>query len=181
MLFSDVVAFLGLLSLASASTIPSFSKRDKGIPHDIATTIVNDFVSLLTAFNVDVAKNLLAPTFTDTSDSINFLAGLPLGSVTFPSPAAFIAGQGAQPPISLQVLNIDAITHEGHIVFRWVANVGGSLEVKGINVLYAIQSGKDDTVGPSGWQLNTVFSEFNSAAWFIDIGGSLVPPSSGKA
>ncbi|EHY56883.1 hypothetical protein HRR83_002037 [Exophiala dermatitidis] len=149
------------------------------IPYDTAVQVVNAFVSTLTAFNADVATNLLAPDFTDTSDSINFLAGIPLGSVTFPSPAAYIAGQGAQPPIGIDILNIDAVTCQGVIVFRWVATVGLNVDpVKGISVLYTVKSGSNaNTVGPNGYQLETLYSEFNSAAWVLDIGGTCAPPA----
>jgi len=180
MRFSTIFAPLSLLGLAAAGR----RGDGKGLPYNTAVQIVNDFVSTLTAFNVDVATNLLAPTFTDHSDSINFLIGAPLGSATFPSPQAYIAGQGAQPPIGLEILAIDAITSDGVIVFRWTASVGLEIiPVNGISVLYAIQSGPDPTiVGPGGYQLGQLFSEFNSAAWVVDIGGTVTlpppPPSS---
>lgn len=179
MKFLAALSFLGLVS-----ALPTLNARGdgSGLPYDTAVAIVNAFVSTLTAFDATVATNLLAPSFTDTSDSINFLGGFPLGGVTFPSPAAYIAGQGAQPPIGLTILNIDAVTSDGVIVFRWVASVGLEVdEVKGISVLYAVQSGPDcDVVGPTGWQLGTLFSEFNSGAWVLDIGGTCAPPSSAR-
>lgn len=181
MRFLSFLAPLTLVALASA--LPSGHARRGGddgecIPYDTAVKIVYDFVSTLTAFNDDVANNLLGPSFTDTADSINFLAGNPLGSVTFPSKAAYIAGQGSQPAIGLDVLNIDAVTCDV-IVFRWQAYVGLQIDpAKGISVLYAVQSGSDsDTVGPTGWQLGTLYSEFNSAAWVVDVGGTCTPPS----
>lgn len=176
--------FLSLLAPASviglAAALPSAVKRDGDcLPYETAVELVNGFVSTLTSFDAGVAENLLAPAFTDTSDSINFLAGIPLGSVTFPSPQAFIAGQGAQPPINLQVLKIDAVTCDGVIVFRWIAEVGAQIDtVKGINVLYAVKSGPDcSAVGPGGYQLEAVYSEFNSAAWVVDIGGTCTVPA----
>ncbi|EXJ87129.1 hypothetical protein A1O3_04087 [Capronia epimyces CBS 606.96] len=177
MQFLNLLAPLSLLSMASA--LPSYKREGDCIPYDTAVKLVDAFVSTLTAFDADVATNLLAPGFTDTSDSINFLAGIPVGSVTFPSPAAYIAGQGSQPPIGVDILNIDAVTSEGVIVFRWVATVGLDVDtVKGISVLYAVKSGPDpDTVGPSGYQLETLYSEFNSAAWLLDIGGTAAPPA----
>merc|ERR1712230_10799 len=161
MRFSSIIAPVSLLGLASA--LPSVGKRgDKCIPYSTAHM-----------------QNLLAPSFTDYSDSINFIAGIPLGSVTFPSPQAYIAGQGAQPPIGLTILNLDAVTCDGVIAVRWVATVGAQIdEAKGISILHAVQSGSDcNAVGPSGWQLGQLFTEFNSAAWVIDIGGTCVSPA----
>ncbi|KIX08206.1 uncharacterized protein Z518_02862 [Rhinocladiella mackenziei CBS 650.93] len=183
MRFSSLLAPISLIGMASA--LPSLAKRGGGgdegkcIPYNTAVEIVDQFVSTLTNFDTNVATNLLAPSFTDTSDSINFLAGIPLGSVTFPSPAAYIAGQGTQPPIGLDILNIDAVTCDGVIVFRWQAYVGIQVgPVKGITVLYAVQSGSDcDVVGPTGYQLGKLYSEFNSAVWTLDIGGTCTPPS----
>ncbi|KAL2426706.1 hypothetical protein ABEF95_001630 [Exophiala dermatitidis] len=187
MRFSSFISATAIALASMATALPS-SQHGSGngngnggqcIPYETAVQIVNAFVSTLTAFNADVATNLLAPDFTDTSDSINFLAGIPLGSVTFPSPAAYIAGQGAQPPIGLEVLNIDAVTCQGVIVFRWVATVGLNVDpVKGISVLYTVKSGSNaNTVGPNGYQLETLYSEFNSAAWVLDIGGTCAPPA----
>lgn len=131
-----------------------------------ASTLVSGFSSLLTAFDVNVANALLASDFTDTSDSINFLAGIPFGSTTFPSKAAFIAGQGTQPAIGFSVLNIDAVTCDT-IAFRWAATLGPQTPIKGINILKA--SNLNATT--AGWQIKTVFSEFNSGLWSQEIGG----------
>merc|ERR1711939_182715 len=152
MRFSSIIAPVSLLGLASA--LPSVGKRgDKCIPYSTAQELVNDWVATLTT-PTDTAnmQNLLAPSFTDYSDSINFIAGIPLGSVTFPSPQAYIAGQGAQPPIGLTILNLDAVTCDGVIAVRWVATVGAQIdEAKGISILHAVQSGSDcNAVGPAG-------------------------------
>ncbi|KEF63550.1 uncharacterized protein A1O9_01528 [Exophiala aquamarina CBS 119918] len=131
-----------------------------------ASDMVNGFASLLTAFDVNVANSLLASDFTDTSDSINFLAGIPLGSTTFPSKEAFIAGQGTQPPIGFTVLNIDAVTCDT-IAFRWAATLGPQTPIKGINILNVSNLNGTST----GWQIKSVFSEFNSGTWSQQVGG----------
>lgn len=166
MRFSSILAPLSLLGLATAA--PSGRRGIyKGIPYDTAVQIVNDFVSTLTAFDAAVASNLLAPDLQDYSDSINFLIGAPAGSITFDGAQAYIGGQGAQPPIGLDILDIDAVTPEGVIVFRWTAQVALDLApANGITVLHTTQSGSDPTiVGPGGYQLAKIFTEFNSAAW----------------
>jgi len=132
-----------------------------------ATNIVNQFASLLinpaSPDFVRTAIALLADDFTDTSDSIDILAGIPLGVTTFPSKDAFIGGQGQQPPIpSLQTLDIFHSCNK--IAWRWLATgIGsGTFEVKGINA-FTVNN-------PSTGQIDAVYSEFNSAAWFRDIG-----------
>ncbi|OQV06181.1 hypothetical protein CLAIMM_10793 [Cladophialophora immunda] len=140
-----------------------------------ASSVVNGFASLLTAYSNATANSLLASDFSDTSDSINFLAGNPLGSVTFPSKLAFEQGQGTQPAIGFNLLNIDAITCTV-IAFRWEAILGSGSPVKGINILYT----ENPTGTEDGWQIQSVFSEFNSAVWTIEIGGTCVPPSQGR-
>ncbi|OAP61881.1 hypothetical protein AYL99_04084 [Fonsecaea erecta] len=140
-----------------------------------ATSVVNGFASLLTAYTNATAEALLADDFTDTSDSINFLAGNPLGSVTFPSKLAFELGQGTQPAIGFELLNIDAITCTV-IAFRWEAILGTASPVKGINILYT----ENPTQTENGWQIQSVFSEFNSGLWTTEIGGTCVPPSQAR-
>ena len=175
---------LSLLSVASAAAVPApaanAAHRARGnscLCLEVATEIVNDFLSLISAYNNDTANALLADSFVDTSDSINYLAGIPLGGPTFPSKAIFELGQGSQPPVPISLLNIDAVTCDGVIAFRWVGYPAtAQLEVKGINILYTVNGGDKNSVGPGGWQISQVFSEFNSAAWITDLGLPCNPP-----
>ena len=130
-----------------------------------ATQIVNKFGLLLTnpqgSGFVALATSLLADDFTDTSDSINFLAGIPLTTVTFPSRDAFIAGQGGQVALtSLTTLNIWIGCNT--ITWRWraVPPLGARLPVTGINVFEINSAG----------QIETVFAEFDNGAWLVDLG-----------
>lgn len=171
-------AALGLVGCATA--MPSNQRRttvsvstDCCLTQDVATQIVSQFDSLLTNYSNNTANNILANDFSYTSDSTNFLAGIPLGSTTFPSKAAFEASQSQQANIELSVIAIDAVTCNV-IAYRWNAGVASHKDpVKGINILYAEFVGSDpDAVGPKGWQVGKAYSEFNSAAWVIDIGGT---------
>jgi len=181
MRFSSVVVPVTLAAVASAAPTLNTRGYDGGaqcIPYDVAIEIENQWISTLTAYNSAVAANLLAPELVDYSDSINYIAGIPLGGPTFPSAQAYEAGQGSQPPIGLTVLGTDAITCDGVIALRWVAQVGQNVyPAQGITILNAVKKGNDAVVGPTGWQLAQIHTEFNSAAWLVDIGGTCPPPS----
>ncbi|RVX74971.1 hypothetical protein B0A52_01248 [Exophiala mesophila] len=177
MRFFSILAPAALITLVSSSALPADPKSDGCIPAFTAHKIVDDFLKTLTAFTPENAKNLLADAhFSDTSSSINFFTGAPLDSVTFPSKDAFIAGQGAQPPVDVKLLFIDSVTCDGIITFRWQANFKDTI-AKGINILYTKQIGSDaNTVGPNGFQIQTIYSEFNSATWNLGFGGTCAPP-----
>lgn len=177
MRFSSILAPAAILTLVSGTALPLTKKGDECIPAYTAHKIVDDFLKTLTAFTPENAKNLLADAhFSDTSSSINFFTGAPLDSVTFPSKAAFIAGQGAHPPVDVKLLFMDSVTCDGIIVFRWQANFAKTI-AKGINILYTVKTGKNpNTVGPDGYQIQTIYSEFNSATWNLGFGGTCLPP-----
>ena len=80
-------------------TAPSGPTGPLCLTNATASYLANGYGSLLSAYTNATANSLLASDFTDTSDSINWLAGIPLGGYTFSSKAAFIAGQGTQLPI----------------------------------------------------------------------------------
>ena len=146
-----------------------------------ADYLVNSFALLINStFSTTLAADILAVNFVDYSDSIDFLAGIPLGEAIFTSLASFEAGQGGQAPVPFQVLSIDAVTCS-NIAFRWLAYPGtGKYEVKGINIAYTAQTGSTGN-GANGWQIQTNFVEFNVAAWDLDIGGSCTAPPPTKA
>jgi hypothetical protein len=64
-------------------------------PEDV-DTLVDAYVRMLSKWNDTDAKYLADDGFVDTSDSINILAGIPLGSPTFPTKQAFIDHQHTQ-------------------------------------------------------------------------------------
>jgi hypothetical protein len=181
MRFSSIVAPVTLAAAATAA--PTLSARgyggDECIPTDVLAGIQNAWISTLTNYQQSTAENLLYPGLQDFSDSINYIGGFPLGQVTFPSAQAYEAGQGAQPPIGFTVLNPGAIyTCDGYITLRWKGDVGSKqLPANGITILKAIKVGNDNVVGPTGYQLSEIYTEFNSAAWITDLGGSCPPPT----
>jgi hypothetical protein len=135
-----------------------------------ATYLTNGYGQLLSAYTNATANSLLAADFTDTSDSINWLAGIPLGGYTFSSKAAFIAGQGTQPPIGFSVTSIMYSCTQ--VAFRWTATVGlKKWPAKGINMFTASNLNNTE----AGWQIQTMYSEFDVGAWEVDIGRTCTP------
>jgi hypothetical protein len=168
---------LSLLSIAFAAVIADPACDANCLSSGLVAAIVNDFISLLTNFNVNVAMTLLTTDLIDTSDSSNYLTGIPLGSPTSHLRSAFELGQDAQHRTPISLINIDAVTCEGTIAFRWVAYPGtGEMEVKGIDILYTTNGGDKNKVGPGGWQISHVFSEFNTAAWIGNLRLPCNPP-----
>lgn len=174
---SSLLAALALATTTYASPVASASARKEERNHcltaSIASGLVSGFGSLISAYSNATANSLLAPDFSDTSDSIDFLANLPEGTVTFPSKLAFELGQGAQPPIPFTVINIDAVTCNV-VAFRWFVTIG-PVNIKGINIFTAKYSG-DESLGVEGWQIETNYSEFDSGLWLEAIGGTCTPP-----
>lgn len=108
------------------------------------------------------ANKILSDSFFVSSDSINSLAGIPLGINAYPSKQAFIAGQAQTPAIPvLQTLGSFYTCNQ--IAWRWNGSSIGSNKywVKGIITM---------DVNAATNQIDAVYSEFNTAAWLADIG-----------
>lgn len=155
---------------STAGSGPTGSPSALCLTNATASYLSNGYGLLLSAYTNATANSLLAADFTDTSDSINWLAGIPLGSATFASKAAFIAGQGTQPPIGFSIQSIMFSCTQ--VAFRWTATVGlKKFPAKGINMFTA--SNLNNTA--AGWQIKTMYSEFDVGAWEVDIGRTCSP------
>jgi len=140
----------------------------------LATKLVTNFVDLLqhTSYAGDAAKGIpagqgydydvsaatLDPDFIDISDSINFMAGFPLGSISFTSKANFDYGQGVlQPEVGVNVLNI---WHDcNSITWRW--NIYTlPYPVTGINHMLVNDAGL----------VYKNYAEFDNGAWLESAG-----------
>lgn len=133
-----------------------------------ATEFVNAFIDLLehtsyngtqgppgSGYHYNVSAKYLATDFQDYSDSINYMAGLPLGGVTFNSRAAFDYGQGVlQPELSVTTKFISHSCKE--ITWKWVAIPPTGASVMGINHMYI----NDDLT-----QIQVNHAEFDNANW----------------
>ncbi|KAK3109518.1 hypothetical protein LTR53_017148 [Teratosphaeriaceae sp. CCFEE 6253] len=141
---------------------------------DEANQVALNFNHLISDYSDELANASLTVGFVDYSDSVSTLIDSgctgpqPLGVATFDSRAAFIAGQGGQPNIPFDQLNV---WYNCDTVFlRWRTTLDFTTPapefVTGIIVL--------ETTSAAGsaqpWLINTVYSEFNSGAWLVDLG-----------
>ena len=136
--------------------------------YDQATTVANNFKTLIAAYSDDLANAVLTENFVDYSDSVITLidsgctSPVALGSETFSSRAAFEAGQAGQPAIPFEILNLwYACT--GPVVIRWRS--AQSPEVVTGNIVLETVRGN----GSEPWLISTVYSEFNSGAWLVNL------------
>jgi len=139
-----------------------------------ADVIANDFAQLISNYSASFANDVLAADYTDQSDSVNSLidggttSPIPLGSLTFASKAAFLQGQSGQPNIPFTLLQTWHTCDT--VIIRWVANPGAAQQVQGFDALIVEPS----TNSTQPYQIKTTYGEFNSAAWFVDLGFKLV-------
>ncbi|KAH9837403.1 hypothetical protein Tdes44962_MAKER08369 [Teratosphaeria destructans] len=157
----------------TALAAPQLVKRDCNdtcMTYDQATQVANNFKTLISAYSTDAANQYLTADYTDYSDSVTTLIDSgcqgpqTLGDATFSTRAAFEAGQGSQPDIPFEILNLwYACT--GPVVVRWRTALHPEF-VTGNIVMETEHSGD----GAEPWLIKTVYSEFNSGAWLVDLG-----------
>ncbi|TKA29488.1 hypothetical protein B0A50_03501 [Salinomyces thailandicus] len=155
-----------------ALATPVIQKRDCNdtcMTYEQATVVANNFKSLIANYSDALADQTLTVDFVDYSDSVTELINSgctgpqTLGEPTFNGRAAFEAGQGSQPPIPFEILNL-WYACEGPVVMRWRS--AQSPEIITGNIV--IETTRSD--GSEPWLMNTVYSEFNSGAWLVNLG-----------
>ncbi|KAI0859973.1 hypothetical protein F4860DRAFT_238768 [Xylaria cubensis] len=147
-----------LASLALATTTPNIwclTPRD-------GDKLARDYAALFSSstFTSTKACSVLAHDFTETSDSINAISGLPSGNVTYESREAFIAAQVCWPAVAMDVVAVVAVTCDT-VVLRWTQRWSDGTEIAGISILVA----EDEGDGNGGeWKIRRVYEEFNGFA-----------------
>jgi len=132
-----------------------------------AQGVADNFKGLIANYSDALAEKTLTVNFHDYTDSVIELIDsacstgpVPLGVPTFASRAEFEKGQGSQPAIPFLQLNLwhscDTVT------LRWMSAMTPQ-NVTGIIVL-------ETQYQNNTWLINTVYSEFNSGAWLVDLG-----------
>ncbi|KAK3395134.1 hypothetical protein B0H63DRAFT_64418 [Podospora didyma] len=184
-----ILAILSLAAIISAAALAP-AAHEPGEPHFYASaeprgqqleersclctsdvdSLLGAYVRILSKWNATADAKYIASNFKDTSDSINILAGIPLGTVTFPSRDAFLYHENTAPDnlpikiVSKGPFNCDTIS------FIWSATFGAAnLAVRGITILGATRQA-------GFWQIKTIDVEFNSLAFWLDIGGTIRYP-----
>lgn len=198
-IFPAAVCLALALALASSSAAgppvagrasSSSSSSNCLCPGDV-DSLVGAYVSLLSNYTDATANEYLVPDFTDTSDSINILAGNALGSVTFGSKQAFMQKEEAQVSLPssssrlgswadagaklvqpdnlpIQVSSVGPVSCD-KIALIWTATFGAGRPVRGITILTAVLNGIQ-------WQIQSFDVEFDNMAYLVDIGGSYKLP-----
>ncbi|OCT46103.1 hypothetical protein CLCR_00510 [Cladophialophora carrionii] len=165
-----VAASLALASVVAA--VPDLYKvrRDASsnstcVSQGDAENIVAKFITVMEHTDVHAAnetvQELLSDSFTETSDSINTIAGNALGSITFPNKVAYIASiLNAPAPRNITTLKLMPAGCT-NILWYWKMQVGTDLvPVQGFNLM---------EVGENNKLLGQLI-EFNSIAWAVNTG-----------
>ncbi|KAK0615180.1 hypothetical protein B0T17DRAFT_458383, partial [Bombardia bombarda] len=129
-------------------------------------TLVDAYLRILSNAKWDDADaKYLAESFVDTSDSINILAGIPLGNATFPTKAAIIEHEKTAPDNLPIKVTLKGPVNCEYISFVWSAIFGAGKLVRGLTILGV-------TKEAGWWQIKSIDVEFNSIAFLENIGGS---------
>lgn len=157
-------------AIATPTIMQKRDCNDTCMTYDQAQVVANNFKTLIASYSDELANEVLTVDFNDYSDSVTELINsgctgpVPLGSVTFDSRAAFEAGQASQPPIPFEILNL-WYACEGPVVIRWRS--AQTPEVITGNIVMETTRSSNSS---EPWLINTVYSEFNSGAWLVNLG-----------
>ncbi|KAK0658685.1 hypothetical protein QBC41DRAFT_55316 [Cercophora samala] len=164
---------------------PAAGQAESCLSSEAAEVIVDAYVRMISKWN-DEDAYYLSESFYDTSDSINSLAGIPLGTVTFPSKEAFIEHQHVMPD-NLPLVITHKIVDCTEITLIWTATFAvphvQAKPVRGIAILKTVGEledteseyvkGENDYI----WKIGGLDVEFNNIAYLQNIGGSCEFPT----
>ncbi|KAK8093506.1 hypothetical protein PG997_000191 [Apiospora hydei] len=163
MRFFPLIFLTTVISGACAAPHPESGESHGGkcLTQPAVKEITDNYAQVIGNYTEALADKFIADDFTDT--------------VTFPSKAAFKAGQSQLPKIPLVVKSVNAVTCDT-IVLRWTQTFGNPAQpAQGISILVnAFESNKGEK--EKGWKLKTLYTEFNSLTYFTNTGGSCTPP-----
>lgn len=143
-----------------------------------AQQVANNYAELIRDYTETLANAALSVDFTDYSESVNSLIdscpqgsaaiSLPLLSPTFTNRTTFEAGQGQQAPINFKQLNIWNACNS--VLIRWeTTNTAPIPSPRPVIGMIAIEVSQAPSGSQYPWLIDTVFSEFDAAAWLQNL------------
>lgn len=175
-----------VLSLAIVGTLAGPVERRTGLWHHSsdcmseadAQQVVDNYAQLISAYTVAGANAALTEDFVDYSESVNSLINtcpqgsaaitLPLLSPTFSNRTQFEAGQGQQAPINFKQLGISHGCKSATV--RWeTTNTAQIAKPRPVVGIILLETEKAPAGSQYPWLINTVYSEFDAAAWLQNL------------
>lgn len=177
-----ILSFFTLCSIAAPYRGEPLNKRWHGYclsdadAQQVATNYAN-LIQLVQGWE-SIANAALSPNFVDYSESVNTLIDtcpqgsaaitLPLLSPTFSNRTQFELGQGQQPPINFQQLNI---WHScDSVIIRWeTTNTANITNVKPVVGMITMETCPAPQGNTYPYYIDTVYSEFDAGAWLQNL------------
>ncbi|KAK5132198.1 hypothetical protein LTR08_009322 [Meristemomyces frigidus] len=163
------------LTSATLLALASLATANPCLTYNDANTLATNFGKLISAYSNKLANQTLTPGFVDYSESVNSLIDnggtgpTPLLGATFTSRAKFEAGSAPQPAVPFTVKNLWYNCNT--ITIRWESDQKPQ-PVVGISVAQTVYA--PVTGNPSKFMIQSIWAEFDSAAWAVNL-GVLVP------
>jgi hypothetical protein len=177
---------LALFSLAALGAVAAPAERRQALGPESqcmtaaeADQVATAWGTLIASYNEALADAVLTTNFTDYSESVNTLINscpqgdaakpLDLLSASFTSREMFKIGQGQQPAINFQRLNIWPGCTSVNI--RWMttntAPIPNPKPVVGLIAMEVVKNQQAAAEYP--WLISTVYSEFDAGAWLQNL------------
>ncbi|KAK5710707.1 hypothetical protein LTR15_012863 [Elasticomyces elasticus] len=154
---------------------------DQCVNAEDSEVIAEVFRQLIQDYSTTMALNALTEDFIDYSSAVNIImnkgAQYPknITGPTFASRATFMAGQGSQPKIPFERLNV--FYGCDSVAVRWMTTRSGNGQKNESAMIPVIGNGIMSVVpaeanNPSGYRfrIKVLYSEFNAAAWLVNNG-----------
>lgn len=174
--FAIAAGLFAVAALANPMNVARSEPCDDDAPpcmtYDQASVVAQNFRQSIKNYSNESTIEHFTEDFVDYSSSVNTLIDggctgpVDLNSATFTGREDFMAGQGSQPTIPFKILNLYHTCDT--VIIRWRSQGPGQSPepVTGIIVIEAeYQKSKTDP-----WLIKTVYSEFNSGAWLVNLG-----------
>ncbi|KAF7196991.1 hypothetical protein HII31_01691 [Pseudocercospora fuligena] len=160
-------------------TAASLEPQETCMTKEEAHIAADIFRRLIQEYTHELALEALTEDFVDYASSVNIIinkgASHPkdMNAPTFASRAAFIDGQGKQPQIPFETIKVFPGCR--HVSMRWKTDRsanGHASEVDTIpvhgNVIVEVEPSEPGNT--FNWRVSHIWSEFNSAAWLVNLG-----------